>query len=353
MSDNSSKAPASKPVAKSVFQAIRPAIRMLARPQTLAQLPRLLSEGMGPVRRLFIQASNQKELARLVRCGEQINFISSFARSGNTWTRNLLADALLQAQGFETATDLPVPFEEVVPDYYCNSISRRNPALKMSGMLVKTHDSFETLCGRIMGSAEVEKPAELFHRCKFLYLYRSPEDVLVSYFHLQRKVNYIEKSRFGIDEYCRSQLPHWMANLESYLRASDNGVNVFFVTYENMLQDPAGSLAGILRWLGFPHDARIVETAVEHMQFAKLRAREDRDRPGTSEYSLRRGGSGAALEELQPQTRCEIRETTANLLKQANKRLSRQNSLFPPASPKSASTNSVSPGKTDRLQPAA
>jgi hypothetical protein len=338
---------------KSALRAIKPAIRMLASPKTLVQLPRLLTEGMGPVRRLFIQASNQKELGRLVRSGARVNFISSFARSGNTWTRNLLADALLQAQGIKTDTDLPVPFQEVVPDYYCDLVSRHNPAISMAGILVKTHDSFEVLRNRIL-PGESQPAAQGFGSCKIVYLFRSPEDVLVSYFHLQRKMRYIQKSQFGIDEFCRAHLPHWMENLSSYLKAAEEGVGVHFVAYEAMLQDPAGALAGVLRWLEIKHTASIVQRAVAHMEFAKLRARGERDRPGISEYGLRRGGPGAALEELQPQTRCDIRETTAQLLKQANKRAARQVSLKETASVvnPSAASGVSNRGNIDSLQQA-
>jgi hypothetical protein len=199
---------------------------------------------------------------------------------------------------------------------------------------------------------ESEKPTEAFRNCKFIYLFRSPEDVLVSYFHLQRKVDYVPKAQAAIDDYCRSQLPCWMDNLASYLKAADAGVNVHFVSYEGMLKDPAGSLAGVLRALEIPHDARIVERAVQNMQFAKLRAREERDRPGISEYSLRRGGSGAALEELQPQTRSKIREATAQLLNRANERVARQGS-FPgnaSAAKPSPTAETENREKTDLLQ---
>ena len=87
-------------------------------------------------------------------------------------------------------------------------------------------------------------------------------------------------------------------------------------------------------------------------QFAKLRAREERDRPGISEYSLRRGGSGAALEELQPQTRSKIREATAQLLNRANERVARQGS-FPgnaSAAKPSPTAETENREKTDLLQ---
>ena len=193
---------------------------------------------------------------------------------------------------------------------------------------VKTHDAFGLWCKRILGAPPPgslgENPVAAFANCKFIYLYRSPEDVLVSYFHLQRKVDYVAKSRFGIDEFCRSQLPHWIDNVGGYLKASESGVYVHFVSYEGMLQNPAASLAGVLRALEIQHDARIVQQAVDHMQFDKIRAHLEKNRPGLSEYGMRRGGSGAALEELQPQTRCEIREATSHLLKRVSKCVSRQ-----------------------------
>lgn len=337
--------PKSNSLAALSLRAVRPALRLLTRPSTLMQLPRLLTEGMGPVRRMFIQAHNQKELTRLVTSGSRVNFISSFARSGNTWTRNLLADALLQAQGIATDTDLPVPFQEVVADYYCDPIGRRHPLITMGGILVKTHDSFAQLQARIYPDAEkAPAPDQVFGNCRVVYLYRSPEDVLVSLFHLQRKAKYLAQSRFGIDEFCRSQLPHWLENLGSYLRACDDGVPVYFVSYEGMLQEPAANLAGILQWLEIPHDSGIVERAVAHMGFENIRAREERALPGHKDYALRRGKSGGGLEELQPQTRCYIRETAAPLLKQAQKRLNRQISA---SAAKPAGGASPKPGKAD------
>lgn len=333
-------------------QAVRPAMRLLARPSTLMQLPRLLSEGFGPVRRMFVQAHNQRELARLVHSGQRVNFISSFARSGNTWTRNLLADALLQAQGVATGTELPIAFQEVVPDYYCDLIAHRNPAISMPGVLVKTHDGYDLLRARIYGPPNPTAPvAAPFAQCRIVYLFRAPEDVLVSLFHLQRKVKYIEKSQFGIDEFCRAHLPYWIENLAGYLRASDEGAPIYFVSYEAMVRDPAANLAGILRWLEMPHDAQIVERAVAHMQFENLRAREDRSAPGNSEYSLRRGKSGAGIEELQPQTRCDIREASSVLLKQAQKQINRQSSLITAAISPTNPALHAEAGRTPGLQP--
>jgi hypothetical protein len=89
------------------------------------------------------------------------------------------------------------------------------------------------------------------------------------------------------------------------------------------------------------------------MQFANLRAREERTSPGAAEFALRRGGSGAGLEELQAQTRCEIRETSAPLLRQADRLLARQTSAHR-AGPAFKRVQSMlnQPAARDRSEPA-
>jgi len=87
------------------LQGTFPALGLLLRGSTLAQLPRLLLEGLAPARRMFIQGFNNSELARLVRNHTPVTFVCSYARSGNTWMRYLLSDIRLQNEGLETSTN--------------------------------------------------------------------------------------------------------------------------------------------------------------------------------------------------------------------------------------------------------
>ena len=160
-------------------QAIGPAFRLLARPATLAQLPRLLVEGYAPARRMFVQAHNGREITRLLSDGHPITFVSSFARSGNTWVRYLLSDVFLQNHGLETATELAVHPDEIIPDFYCEAIAKRNRAVPTPGLLVKTHDIFGQL-QKQFGEGVAQEPGG---NCRHLYIYRTPEDSLVSFYH--------------------------------------------------------------------------------------------------------------------------------------------------------------------------
>src|SRR5580700_7135812 len=85
--------------ARVLCQSLLPAVRTLLQRKTLAQLPRLLKEGTGPVHRMLIQAHNTREIVKLLDAGERITFVNSFPRSGNWWLRFLLSDVFQQNQG--------------------------------------------------------------------------------------------------------------------------------------------------------------------------------------------------------------------------------------------------------------
>jgi hypothetical protein len=317
------------------------ALRVVFKADNFRQLPRLLREGPGPVLRLAIQAHNTAEIIRLLRDGWQFSFVSSFPRSGNTWIRYLLTDVFLQSRGVKTTTELPVHPDKIVPDFYCNWIARRNVTIPPPAVFVKTHETFQQLRGRFGGAltrpgAGAGAPVPAFRGCKHLYLYRSPEDALVSLFHFysrQRAMN--AKTAAGIDAFCRDFLPVWMENLDSYLRAAEEGFPVLFVPYDLLLQYPVEILGNLLRWLGARHDGATVERAVSNMQFSKLKAVESRRLVNEEAFFFRRGCKGSGREELQESTMSLILEETSDLMEQANVRVLAQQSLQgSPASPK-------------------
>lgn len=318
-----------------------PALRVIFRVGNFRHLPRLLREGPSPLFRLAVQAHNTAEITRLLRGGWQFSFISSFPRSGNTWIRYLLADVFLQARGVETATELPVHPDKIVPDFYCNWIARRDMTIPPPAVFVKTHETFQQLQERFGGALTrpgvgASAPVPAFRACKHLYLYRSPEDALVSLFHLyDRQEESKAKTAAGIDAFCRDYLPKWRDNLDSYLRAADEGFPVLFVPYELLLQYPAEILGNLLRWLGARHDGATVERAISNMQFSKLQAVETRRLFNEEAFFFRRGCKGSGRAELQESTMNLILEKTAHLMEQANARVLAQQSLQgSPASPK-------------------
>ena len=298
-----------------------PALRLLFQARNLLQLPRLLREGPKPIINLFVQAHNTVAINQLLRENWHVNFVSSFPRSGNTWMRHLMADVFEQCHGMETATELPVHPDKIIPDFYCHWIARRDVTIPTPGVFVKSHESFRQLQTRFGAMPH-------FRACKHIYLYRSPEDALVSLFHYHDRQKHLKsKAAGGIDLFCRTWLPLWEENLGTYLAAAEEGYPVLFVPYELLLQYPVEMLNNLLRWLGARHDGAIIERAISNMQFSKLQAAETRNSLTEEAFFFRKGCKGAGRVELQDATMTLIQDRTSKLMEQANARVMIQQSL--------------------------
>jgi hypothetical protein len=314
-------------------------------PGNVREILRLLHEGPAPIVRLVIQMHNTREIRRLLRRGRPVNFVSSFPRSGNTWVRYLLADVILQGQGIQTSTELPVQHNKIVPDIYCNWISRGDETTPDPGLFVKTHQVFDELEERFLGASRAGGSGGAsgggpFRNCKFIYLYRSPDDALVSLYHYFARQEHLKpKTACGIDAFCMGWLDGWENNISSYLRAAEEGAAVLFVPYELLLQYPVEVLGNLLHWLGVRHDNAEVQRAVSNMEFNKLQAVEARNLVKEEAHSMfsswkidpfayfRLGGKGSGRAELQPATVEQILEKTEQLVTRANFRVLEQQSL--------------------------
>jgi len=305
-----------------VRQGALPALRLLARPSTLAQIPRLFGEGLGPARRLFIQAANDREMARLVREGESITFVSSLLRCGSTWMCYLLCDVLLQNNGIQTTTEMPVDRKRIVLDPYARLIARRDKSVRTPGYIIKTHDLVPELQARIGGDAGVR-------RCHYLYLYRAPEDALVSTCYLFRREKYLHNKPLyelacrDIDLFCIESVPEWIERFKSYLDAMEEGVDVHLVRYDQLLRQTCAVLGDTLDWIGLPHTPAMLARAQSNMEFSKLQAMEAKTL-GKQIPFFRRGQNGSGKLELKPETVARIRDATQSVMARADERLARQ-----------------------------
>jgi hypothetical protein len=315
------------------WQGAVPAVRLLTRPSTLVQLPRLFREGFGPARRLLIQAHNNREIARMLREQKPITFLCCFARSGNTWMRYLISDVLLQNAGVETTTKLPVDPGAIIPTYYAYLIARRNASVQLPSCLIMTHHTIPMLETRVCNDPAIRK-------CRFLYLFRTPEDALVSQFHLHLREKFIRSNCGGdIDRFCIEFLPGWLESVSTTLDALDLGTDMHLVSYSDLLRQPDVVLGETLQWLGVSHTSEKVARAVSNMEFGKLREMEKgiggefRPYPGRPDGAktedsripfFRRGQDGSGARELKVETLTEIRAATELLLARANDRLARQ-----------------------------
>lgn len=179
-------------------------------------------------------------------------WLTSYPKSGNTWTRFLLANL--------TARRLVPDFtniERIVPDVHANT----DPELRRleRPRLIKSHEPYRPEYRRV------------------LMIVRDPRDVAVSYFHFARKAG-----RIGMGEDIESFVPaflegrlddygNWGENVGSWLGARRGTRDFLLVRYEDLLADTARELGRIVEAFGIEADQSRIEAAAANSSADRLR----------------------------------------------------------------------------------
>jgi len=179
-------------------------------------------------------------------------FLVSFPKSGNTWTRFLLANLRFPEQ--------PVTFaniDKLVPDP--TSASTREFDRMPRPRIIKSHECFDPRYPRVV------------------YIVRDPRDVVVSQYHYHRKIRKIEDdspiekfvTRFLAGETC----PHgsWGQNVSTWLATSDGNPRFLLLRYEDLVADTARELAKVVNFLHLPAGLKQIHQAVERSSADHMR----------------------------------------------------------------------------------
>jgi|SRR5579872_618877 len=182
-------------------------------------------------------------------------FLVSFPKSGNTWTRFLIAN-LVHPEIQATFANI----HELVPDPDGTSkkIFDRMPRPR----IIKSHECFDPTYPRV------------------IYIVRDPRDVVLSQYHYHRK-----RLKFG-DEYPIEQFvnrflrgetcPHgsWGENVSTWLMTRRKDPRFLLLRYEDMISDTPRELAKISEFLGIHPAPQQIQQAVERSSADRMRALE-------------------------------------------------------------------------------
>ena len=181
-------------------------------------------------------------------------FIVSYPRSGNTWTRFLVANLVYPEQ--------PVTFaniEQLIPD--CEAMSSRYVKRVPRPRIIKSHEYFDPRYKKV------------------IYIVRDPRDVALSYYDFSRKYRNIEDSHpltSFVSDFVAGRLSSfdwgtWGENVASWFYTRNRRPEFLLLRYEDMLSDTQSELAKVARFLN-------IEPATDRLMGVVERSSADRMR---------------------------------------------------------------------------
>jgi len=240
-------------------------------------------------------------------------FLVSFPKSGNTWTRFLLAN-LRHPEQHATFANI----DQLIPDP--TSTNKRDFDRMQRPRIIKSHECFDPRYPRV------------------IYIVRDPRDVVVSQYHYHRKIRKIENdspmekfiTRFLAGETC----PHgsWGQNVITWLATSEGDPRFLLLRYEDMVADAARELAKVGAFLNLSVSPGQIAQAVERSSADRMRKLEktQTDLHGLTKGSrkdlsfVRAAGSGGWRSDLSPSLAARVEAAWGPLMRHLGYELSSQ-----------------------------
>lgn len=179
-------------------------------------------------------------------------FIVSYPKSGNTWTRFLIANLAYPLRPATFGT-----INQLTPDP--EALSKRQLGRMRRPRLIKSHQYFDPRYPKV------------------IYIVRDPRDVVVSqyYFHLKRR---LIEDNFPVERFVTNFVAgstsiygSWGENVASWLTTRFGQPNFLLLRYEEMIPHAQEELARVAAFLGIDADAPRIERAVELSSAERMR----------------------------------------------------------------------------------
>jgi len=242
-------------------------------------------------------------------------FLVSFPKSGNTWTRFLLANLIYPEQPATFAN-----LHRLIPDP--EGTTKRDFDRMPRPRIIKSHDCFDPRYPRV------------------IYVVRDPRDVVLSQYHYHRKLKKIADdspietfvTRFLAGETCAHG--SWGQHVVTWLATRQEESRFLLLRYEDMITDTALEMAKIVKFLGITASSEQIAQAVERSSAGRMRKLEQAqtdqcDLTKNSRKDLRfvrAAGSGGWKSELPPAMAEKIEAAWGPLMRYLGYELSSQSS---------------------------
>jgi len=182
-------------------------------------------------------------------------FIVSYPKSGNTWTRFLMANLVYPEKSLDFAN-----INLVIPDP--EALSKRTLARLARPRIIKSHQYFDPRYRQV------------------IYVVRDPRDVALSQYHFHIKRTMIDDS-YPIERFVErfvagetSPYASWGENVAGWVATRYHTPGFLLLRYEDMMADTQGELAKVARFLKLDASPERLAQAVERSSAERMRALE-------------------------------------------------------------------------------
>jgi hypothetical protein len=184
-------------------------------------------------------------------------FLVSYPKSGNTWTRFLIANLLFPEKHPDFSN-----INELIPDP--EALSQRHLLRMPRPRVLKSHQYFDPRYPKI------------------IYVVRDPRDVALSQYHFHRKRRMVE-DKYPVERFVTrfiagetSIYGSWAENVGSWLATKYGRAGFLLLRYEDMIADTAAELAKVAAFLNLPMDSSRIAHAVVQSSANKMRELESK-----------------------------------------------------------------------------
>jgi len=238
-------------------------------------------------------------------------FLTSYPRSGNTWTRFLVGNFL---NPNEPVTFLNV--ERLVPDMYKTAdwVLRRRPRPRV----LKSHESFDARYRRV------------------IYIVRDPRDVAISNYHWEMKLRSVPEG-CPIEQFVPlwmsgnfwRRIGSWADHVNSWLatrhgRTTPGHDSFVLMRYEDLQANTQRELARLAGFMGVEPDPARIASAIERSSASNMRKMEETQgkkwvatfHTRSDKPFVRKASAGGWRAVLPPQTVSYMEEHWGGIMKQ-------------------------------------
>ena len=249
----------------------------------------------------------------------KIVWLASYPKSGNTWTRAILSNLMLDPDNIDinalNTDGIASSRKWFDTSYLFNSALLTNneadalrPKLYIYTanivkrlLYVKTHDA----AFNVNTTATPMFPAEATFGA--VYIIRNPLDVVVSLDNhnaitIEEAVKCMNSTHYSLahswkrlNNQLRQKLGNWSEHVQSWVERTD-GINLLIIRYEDLLYDGINTVTKLAQFANLPANSKLIADAVANSAFENLKAQEQttafKEKPVGASSFFREGKSG-------------------------------------------------------------